>query len=340
MSNILVVEDSVMDRKLICLFLKNAGHFVMEATNGKEALEKKLPAIPDLLIVDWVMKEMDGIELLEIIKSEFTTQTIRAIMVSAHNKLDDVVEGLDSGADDYICKPFDKRIFLAKVRAQLRIKLLIDRLIRENLSFKGLKKEATIIPQAIKPDLKVRDKNVATKTEEICLEPERFKKIAAKGITKILFVCKANLFRSPVAEKMFTRKLRKLNRNDIFSESAGLITKPPNKTLNVNVADILSKLYIDLSKHYSRTINNTLAEISDLILVMEKEQEDELARLYPAEKDKIFLLSGFMTGKNRGSDIADPFSKDASVSAFRFCCYNISSSVDGLVELLVNYAES
>jgi DNA-binding response OmpR family regulator len=137
MSNILIVDDDPEIRTIVSHHLKKAGYYVMTAESADEALEKDLEVVPDLLILDKMMPGMDGFDFLEKLKSGIAVSSIRVIMLTSCDRNEDVVEGLDTGADDYMTKPFIPDVLLARVRAQLRTKALLDRLLRENDSLKN-----------------------------------------------------------------------------------------------------------------------------------------------------------------------------------------------------------
>ncbi len=134
MSNILVVDDDPSTVSLISYQLRKAGFYVMTANNAKEALDKDLDVVPDLIIIDKFMPGMDGFELVDILKSSPSTAYIRIIILTADDEPSAVIRGLDAGADDYVTKPFNPQILLARVRSQLRTKAVIDRLRREKKS--------------------------------------------------------------------------------------------------------------------------------------------------------------------------------------------------------------
>lgn len=338
MSNILVVEDDISTQKLICHYLKKAGYFVMAVNDGKEALEKELTVTPNLLVLDREMKDVGGIELVDILKSESTTEHIRVIMLTSCDKPDDIVTGLDAGADDYIVKPFDPKILLARVRAQLRTKVLIDNLLRENLAFKGVhnktdKEETT--PDITNPDKKTDKKTDKKATNTIITYSNDLWKIAKEGITNILFVCNANLFRSPVSEELFKRKSKIINLCNINTKSAGLRSDMKGASLKPSVMQALSKLEIHLKNRTSEQVSLELAKEADIILVMEKMHSEKLSKLFPFYKHKIFMLSYFREGVKRGEDIADPIGSHTTQLDYRLCCYEISLSITGLVRFLV-----
>lgn len=116
--SILIVEDNPEIR----YYLKQALHSnyeVIEAADGKTGYKLALQHIPDLIIADVIMPEMDGIELCKALKNEHLTQHIPIIMLSAKSTIEDTLEGLETGADDYVPKPFNEQILLAKIKTLL-----------------------------------------------------------------------------------------------------------------------------------------------------------------------------------------------------------------------------
>jgi DNA-binding response OmpR family regulator len=115
---ILVVDDEADIRQLIALYLKKEQLAVSEAENGKKALALLERAPFDLVILDLMMKDMDGFETLKSIRAR--NEELRVIIVSAREEDYDKILGLGLGADDYITKPFSPGELLARVKAQLR----------------------------------------------------------------------------------------------------------------------------------------------------------------------------------------------------------------------------
>ena len=127
---VLAVDDDQDNLNLIAGTLAYEGYRVEVAHTGEEALERLRKISPDLILLDINMPGMNGLQVLrEIRRRDLTTQVI---FVSARNETDDIVRGLDFGADDYVCKPFDPIELLARVRAHLRIKDLTERLAQAN----------------------------------------------------------------------------------------------------------------------------------------------------------------------------------------------------------------
>ena len=114
----LVVEDDAPIRTLIAEVVRLQGHDVLEAANGTSAIELGTSAQPDLVLVDWVLPDISGTEvILELRRRGLTSPVVMLTGRSA--KMDEVV-GLEVGADDYITKPFDSRILAARINAHLR----------------------------------------------------------------------------------------------------------------------------------------------------------------------------------------------------------------------------
>src|SRR5512141_2079241 len=114
---ILVVDDEERMVRFIRLNLEHDGFQVSEAFNGKQAVQKMRDANPDLILLDVMMPDMDGFEVLELIRE---ISNVPVIMLTAKGEEDDRVRGLELGADDYIIKPFSTRELVSRVRAVLR----------------------------------------------------------------------------------------------------------------------------------------------------------------------------------------------------------------------------
>jgi len=114
---ILVVDDEERMVRFIRLNLEHDGFRVVEAYNGSQAIEKVRSSLPDLVLLDVMMPDIDGFEVLRIIRE---VSSVPVIMLTAKGEEDDRVRGLELGADDYITKPFSPRELVSRVRAVLR----------------------------------------------------------------------------------------------------------------------------------------------------------------------------------------------------------------------------
>jgi len=117
---ILLVEDEPAQREVLAYNLESEGFDVRRAENGEEAMLLVAEALPDLVILDWMMPLLSGIEVCRQLKTREDTRDIPVIMLSARSEEVDTVRGLETGADDYIVKPYSMRELMARVRTQLR----------------------------------------------------------------------------------------------------------------------------------------------------------------------------------------------------------------------------
>jgi two-component system phosphate regulon response regulator PhoB len=117
---ILVVEDEAPLVTMLRYNLEKQGFRVEEATDGQEALTKIAEVKPDLVLLDWMLPAMSGIEVCRQIRRKPGTRDLPVIMVTARAEDSDAVRGLNTGADDYITKPFPMETLLARIRALLR----------------------------------------------------------------------------------------------------------------------------------------------------------------------------------------------------------------------------
>jgi diguanylate cyclase (GGDEF)-like protein len=127
-AQILVVEDSRTQAEALAQVLTRDGHRVMIAQDGREAIRRVRTEAPDLVLLDLVLPDMDGLEVLRIIKARPEEQFTPVILLSAKSDLDSRVTGLRIGADDFLAKPFAEAEVLARAGAMLRIKSLQDQL--------------------------------------------------------------------------------------------------------------------------------------------------------------------------------------------------------------------
>jgi len=124
--HILVVDDHRTSRLKLSLGLKQQGHTVGEAENGVQALEKLRTETFDLMLLDIIMPELDGYQVLEQMKEDKTLRDVPVIVISALDDLESVVKGIELGAEDYLPKTFDPVLLRARIGACLEKKRLRD----------------------------------------------------------------------------------------------------------------------------------------------------------------------------------------------------------------------
>jgi len=120
--NILIVDDEEDVMELIRYNLAKEGFNCDAAYSGRQALQKAQAVLPNLILLDLMLPEIDGLEVCRRLKSSSQTEHIPIVMVTAKSDEADIVAGLELGADDYITKPFSPKVLLARVRAVLRRK--------------------------------------------------------------------------------------------------------------------------------------------------------------------------------------------------------------------------
>lgn len=119
-ATILVVEDEPAIQELISYNLAQAGHELLKADSAEQALRLVQAALPDLILLDWMLPGISGVEFARRLRSDRRTRQIPIIMLTARSDEQDKLTGLDTGADDYVTKPFSPRELNARVKAVLR----------------------------------------------------------------------------------------------------------------------------------------------------------------------------------------------------------------------------
>ena len=117
---ILVVEDEEAIRQMLSFNLSRAGYTVTEVETGSDARAAIADAFPDVVLMDWMLPDISGLELTRQLKRDPATREIPIIMLTARAEEDDRVAGLDGGADDYITKPFSARELQSRIKAVMR----------------------------------------------------------------------------------------------------------------------------------------------------------------------------------------------------------------------------
>jgi len=119
-TNILIADDEPNQLELMAFNLESAGFLTIRAQNGKEVIELVEEKNPDLIILDWMMPKISGIDVCRALRSRSETKLLPIIILSARSEEGDKSLGLDSGADDYVSKPFSPKELISRVKALLR----------------------------------------------------------------------------------------------------------------------------------------------------------------------------------------------------------------------------
>ncbi|NEW08448.1 response regulator transcription factor [Paenibacillus sp. SYP-B3998] len=117
MSKILIIEDDLSIGEMMAIYLYEDGYEVKRAENGRQGEQLFHEFIPDMIVLDIMLPDVDGIQLCSFFRS---VSTVPILMISAKSEVSDRVKGLQTGADDYLCKPFSMRELAARVQALLR----------------------------------------------------------------------------------------------------------------------------------------------------------------------------------------------------------------------------
>ncbi len=120
MSKILIVDDEAAIREMVCFSLQRNGFEVSEAADSHSALIRLADDIPDLILLDWMLPDVSGVDLARRLRKDTNHRETPIIMLTARGEEDDKIRGLESGADDYITKPFSPGELIARIKAVLR----------------------------------------------------------------------------------------------------------------------------------------------------------------------------------------------------------------------------
>ncbi len=117
---VLTVEDDAAVREMLAIALQRGGFEVVQAEDAAQARAVMAQRMPDLLLLDWMLPGVSGIELARALKRDSLTRDLPIIMLTARGEEEDLVRGLEAGADDYVTKPFSPRELVARIKAVLR----------------------------------------------------------------------------------------------------------------------------------------------------------------------------------------------------------------------------
>lgn len=135
---IFIAEDDPISRRILETVLTRWGYDVVAVGDGNEALAGlQGPDVPKLAVLDWMMPGMDGVEVCRRLRQRETTAPIYIILLTARNAKEDIIEGLDAGADDYISKPFDKDELRARINVGRRI-IELQTVLAEHKALQGV----------------------------------------------------------------------------------------------------------------------------------------------------------------------------------------------------------
>jgi signal transduction histidine kinase len=131
-TRILVVDDITKNVQVVGTMLRNAGYEVMPTTSGAQALERVRVQLPELILLDLMMPEMDGLQVCQRLKADPLTRQLPVIFLTASNEMEHLVKGFEAGAVDYVTKPFNPPELLARVRTHVELQQARERLREMN----------------------------------------------------------------------------------------------------------------------------------------------------------------------------------------------------------------
>jgi len=137
---VLVADDNDDSREIVETMLTTSGYATATATDGEEAIARVWEIVPDLIVLDVMMPKLDGLEVCRRLRADSMLPFIPIVLVTAKSGIQDVVDGLEAGADDYLTKPVEHAALIARVQSMLRIKKLHDEVEAQKTELAGWNK--------------------------------------------------------------------------------------------------------------------------------------------------------------------------------------------------------
>ena len=201
---VLIAEDDAMSRRLLQILLEQWGHEVVAAESGVEAWERLEKEAFPILITDWMMPVMDGPELIHRVRSTDRLKYTYIILLTAKAQKEDLVHGMESGADDYVIKPFDRDELRVRLRAGERIVGLEQTLEGQNRELRAIREDLESRVHSRTLDLARTNRALRTEAEE--------RKRGAKELEET----QEKLIRSEIEKREFYREVIRCVTKDKF----------------------------------------------------------------------------------------------------------------------------
>ncbi len=289
---VLVVEDIEVNRELIREILEDEGYRVNEACNGKEGVEKALAEIPDVILMDVEMPEMNGLDATRILVETPETNRVPIIVLTGLNDLDDRIKAFECGAMDFVVKPFNALELMARVKSYIRLSLLNKKYVLSTISPEtGLPNRAAFrerLQEAKKPTL------LLVKIDNIEAVSRFYGEATGTNI-----------------EKVFSRLLQieqpeELKDNSVlFHLGKGLfgflVEDPENHLDKVKARAIISQLMQEFEDHHAE-IKETYYDI-ELTAVIGFDRENMLEKSELALEEAIRNKTGILVMDDIISDV-------------------------------------
>ena len=137
MKTLLLIEDDTVLRETTAEILELEGYKVVVAANGKRGIEQARIMLPDIIICDIMMPELDGYDVFKLLSEDETTKKIPFIFMSAKTEMKDIRKGMDLGADDYLTKPVEEELLLSAIESRLAKAVLLNEALNKDFPYLG-----------------------------------------------------------------------------------------------------------------------------------------------------------------------------------------------------------
>jgi signal transduction histidine kinase len=261
---VLVVDDIVENVELLEAYLIPEKYQVITAFNGLEALEKIRTKIPDIVLLDVMMPQMDGFEVCHKLKNDPQTQFIPVVMVTALKERNDKLKGIEAGADDFLSKPIDRVELLTRIKSLIRVKFLHDDLEKSYRELKELQHTKERLTQMIIHDLKNPLTGVKANLEIVGMddlgETQECLDAAQRSCDLLFNMIQDLLDISKMEEGQLSLNSEMLSLSEIVAPSVREIEVPAHaedKEIIVDIPSNLPRLNADRNLLY-RTLSNLL----------------------------------------------------------------------------------
>ena len=261
---ILVVDDNPQNVELLEAYLIPEKYDVVTAYDGVEALERVEETPPDIVLLDIMMPRMNGYEVCKTLKSDEKTQFIPIVMITALKELDDKIQSIEAGADDFLTKPFNKLELLTRIKSLIRVKDLHDDLDRSYRALKELEHAKDRLTQMIIHDLKNPLTGIKANLEIVGMdelgETQECLDAAQRSCDLLFNMIQDLLDISRMEEGKLTLNLETLDIKEVATAASREVEVPAQaeeKEVRLNFAPDLSQISGDRSLLY-RTFSNLL----------------------------------------------------------------------------------
>lgn len=282
-AKILVVDDLPENIKVLGSILKNEGYNIAVANDGNMALKITKNIMPDLILLDVMMPNMNGFELAEILMNDNTTNHIPIIFITAKTEVEDIVEGLNIGAVDYVTKPFNPTELLARVYNHLELKFSKDLINQQKKELEELNKSKDKFFSIVAHDLKSPFSGFLGLTELLDVDNESMTKEEIKSLSNKMNKAAKNVY-------SFLENLLEWSRNQMNK-----IEYVPQELNLVGIVDNLLKIF-------NETLNHKNIKI-DIINNLDNSKMNVFADSYMLNTVIRNLLSNAIKFSHRGSVI-------------------------------------